>query len=160
MSVFKTSLDAHEKRMANARAAAETAAAAKQEAEVTFLNDFQQAVLQTAKPIFDEIALDAQRANYPAKVRWGQDEKGRSALEFKFVPREGASLPANKSDIECVFVLVGDLEMQKVEYIGRFDPRLGQKGERKCAYGVTSIKRQILEREFGEFFKKALAVDC
>jgi len=83
MSIFKASLDAHEKRMANARAAASAAAAAKEAADFRFLTDFQQAVALTAKPIFDEIALDAQRANYPARVRLCNDERGRSSVEFK-----------------------------------------------------------------------------
>ena len=160
MSIFKASLDAHEKRMANARAAAEAAAAAKEAADVRFQTDFHQALFLIAKPVFDEIALDADRANYPARVQPRNDESGRPALEFKFVPKAGALLPARSPDIECVFVLAGDLGTHQVEYIGRFDPRLGQKGERKVSYGLTSINREVIEREFGEFFKKAFAADC
>ena len=151
---FKKVIEEHEQKREQEREARDRRIAELQEADAKLRADFDEAVAEVAKPIFERFVKEVQETGYTVSMSESVDGRGNPYLELRLLPEDIAD--PDPCDY-AVFVLKGDTSGQKVEHNAYYDQRRGADGGTdKKAFGIGSIREETLERHLQVFLKQAL----
>lgn len=127
-----------------------------------FISSFREAVTTVARPIFAEFVADAMARGFTARVDENLEDAVRPSIALYVNPRRGRN--GEHASEQCSFELAALVAISEVEHISHFDIRANDRGHRinpdgtkRGAFGVSSLHRDIIEREVEEFWKLSLA---
>lgn len=160
-SIFNRVLGQHEETQAAEALRQRERADAVASARDAFISSFREAVASVARPIFLEFVADAMARGYTARIEENLDDAVRPSIVLHVNPRKGRT---NELATEhCSFELAAQVGISEVEHISHFDLRANDRGHRinpdgtkRGAFGVSSLHRDIIEREVEEFWKLSL----
>jgi hypothetical protein len=161
-SIFNRVLGQHEETQAAEALKLRQRADAVASARAAFVSSFREAAATVARPIFLEFVADATAHGFAARVEENLDDAARPSIALYVNPRKGRN--GEHASEQCSFELAALVAISEVEHISHFDIRANDRGHRinpdgtkRGAFGVSSLHRDIVEREVEEFWKLGLA---
>lgn len=154
MTKFDEVFQEYEKQKMKKLAAERALAIQKAEEGEEFSNNFL-AAIAPIKPIFAEFATEARRHGFPSAVEDGHDQHGNPYLQVRFFP-ERYVVTSTDTSRDCTFILMANLEEQKVVAESRFHLWPDKNSTRNIAFTKHTLSSATLTKLLYEFLRISL----